>query len=227
MSKKVLVFVTNHATLGEAKEKNGTYLAELTHALEEFSKSNLDYDLVSIEGGNAPIYGHEDQENIDPINEKFLSNEEFRSKLNNTMKASDVNASDYDAVFYPGGFGILYDIAKNEQIAEITKDIYEANKPVAAVCHGPAGLLPIKLSNGKSLLDGKHVTGFTREEEIAFGTINKIPYLLEESLMSRAYKYSKLQPWSEHVIVDGLLVTGQNPASASAVGAEIVKLINA
>lgn len=223
MSKRVLIFVTNHATLGEEGEKNGTYLSELTHALEQFKKADLQYDLVSIYGGSAPIYGHEDPENKDPINEKFLSDEEFKSKLQNTLKASDIDESDYSAVFYPGGFGLLYDLSKDEQVSKITKNLYEANKPVGAVCHGPAGLLPIKLSNGKSILDGKHVTGFTREEEIAFGTINKIPYLLEESLMSKAYKYSKLQPWSEHVIVDGILITGQNPASASLVGKEIVK----
>ncbi len=223
MKKKVLVFLTNHATLGEEKEKNGTYLAELTHAVEEFSKADIGYDLVSIDGGSAPIYGHEDADNKDPMNEKYLSDEEFMSKLNNTHKASDIKASNYDAVFYPGGYGLLYDLAKNEEVANITKGLYENNKTVAAVCHGPGGLLPIVLSNGKSILDGKHITGFTREEEIAFGTIDKIPYLLEESLMHKAYKYSKLQPGVEHVIVDGHLITGQNPSSAGAVGREIVK----
>jgi putative intracellular protease/amidase len=223
MKKKVLVLLTNHATLGEEGEKNGTYLAELTHAVEEFTKSDIGYELVSINGGEAPIYGHEDKDNLDPMNEKYLKNEEFMSKLNNTHKASDINSADYDAAFYPGGYGLLYDLAKNKEVAEITKKLYENNKPVAAVCHGPAGLLPIVLSNGKSILDGRHVTGFTREEEIAFGTIDKIPYLLEESLVEKAHKYSKLEATKEHVIVDGHLITGQNPMSAGAVGKAIVK----
>ena len=226
MNKKVVIFLTNYATLGETNEKNGTYISELTHALDEMIKAGFDYDLVSINGGKAPIYG-EDALEEDEISRTLLDNKEFSSRLNNTMKVSDIKASDYDGVYYPGGFGLLTDLAVNEEVAEISRDIYEAGKPVAAVCHGPAGFLPIKLSNGKSILEGKSVTSFTREEEIAFGTIDKIPYLLEESLMGKAHKFSKVQPWQEHVIVDGLLISGQNPGSAAAVGKEMVKKLQA
>ncbi len=222
--KKILIPLTNHATLGETKEANGTFSPELTHALDVFIDAGYDYDLASINGGEAPIYGTDAED--DAVNSKILKNAEFQSRLKNTLPVSKVNISDYDAVFYPGGFGLLSDLASNTEFAALSARHYEGGGVLSAVCHGPAGLLPITLSNGDKLLADKSVTGFTREEEIDYETIDKIPFLLEEKLARNAKQYNKMQPWSEFVVTDGRVITGQNPASAHAVAQAVVKLLS-
>ncbi|MDJ0841324.1 MAG: type 1 glutamine amidotransferase domain-containing protein [Acidobacteriota bacterium] len=216
--KKILILLTNHDDL--AGEKNGTYAPELTHALHEFKAGGYEYDLVSIQGGAAPIYGEEAD---DAVNQAVLADAEFRKRLADTLPVEKVDPADYAAVFYPGGFGLLFDLYTHEGTAEITAGLYEKGAVVGAVCHGPAGLLPVTLSDGKSILEGKTVTCFTREEEISFGTIDKIPYLLEEKMMEKAARFTKVQPWGDNVIVEDRLITGQNPASAGAVGKAMVE----
>lgn len=215
---KVLIFMTNHATMGDTDEANGTYTPELTHAIDEFIKAGLDYDLVSAKGGKAPIYGAQED---DSITQTLLADSQFNAKLNNTIKADSINIDDYQGVYYPGGYGLLWDLIDNQDIAAQTAKLYQQGAVVGAVCHGPGALLPIRLDNGESILAGKAVTCFTREEEIDFNTIDKIPMLIEEQLTRNAGSFSKKAPWSEHVIVDGQLITGQNPASAGAVGRAI------
>lgn len=222
--KKILIPLTNHATLGDTDKPNGTYAVELTHPLQVFLEAGYEYDLASIEGGKAPIYGTDIEG--DEINSKILGSEEFQHRINNTMPVSEVKLEEYDAIYYPGGFGLLSDLATNEDFAKISAQHYESGGVVGAVCHGPAGLLPITLGNGEKLLANKSVTGFTREEEIDFGTIDDIPFLLEESLARVASQYSKKQPWEVHVIDDDRVITGQNPASAHSVGQAIVKRLS-
>ena len=183
--------------------------------------AGFEYDLVSINGGKAPLYGTDIEG--DKVNEQILSNEDFQNRVNATLPVSQINIDDYDAVYYPGGFGLLYDLATNEDLAKLSAAHYENGGILAAVCHGPAGFLPIVLTNSKKLLANKSVTAFSREEEIDFGTIDKIPYLLEESLTRMAAKYTKVQPWNEFVVEDGRVITGQNPGSAKAVGEGIVR----
>ncbi|MBV7299715.1 type 1 glutamine amidotransferase domain-containing protein [Enterovibrio paralichthyis] len=221
--KKILIIVTNHATLGTTDQANGTYAPELTHALDAFLQAGFAYDVASINGGEVPFYG----ENIedDEVNTRIFNNDEFQSRVKNTIPVSQLNVDDYDAVFYPGGFGLLSDLALHAPTASLTAKLYENGGIVGAVCHGPAALLPITLSNGKPLIEDKTVTSFTREEEVDFGTIQDIPFLLEEALTRKAAKFSKIQPWGVHVIVDGKLVTGQNPASAHGVGEAMVELL--
>ncbi len=220
---KILIFVTNHATLGETDEANGTFAPGITHALHEITGAGFDYDLVSIKGGVAPLYGT-DMEG-DDLNSRVLADENFQNRINNTIPVDQINVDDYDGIFYPGGFGLLTDLASNEDVAALTAKHYENGGVLAAVCHGPAGLLPIKLSNGEALLSQVSVTGFTREEEVDFGTIEKIPFLLEESLARTAKSYSKTRPWGEHLVEDKRVITGQNPASAGAVGRALVKAL--
>lgn len=221
--KKVLIVVTNHATLGETDQANGTYAPELTHVLSELLRAGFDYDIASIKGGRAPLYGTDIED--DAINAKVLTDDDFQNRINNTIPVSQINVDSYDAIFYPGGFGLLSDLASNKDFATISAKHYEDGGIIASVCHGPGALLPITLSNGEKLLASKSVTGFTREEEIDFGTIDDIPFLLEESLARGAARYSKVQPWQEHVIVDGRVITGQNPTSAHGVGKAIVELL--
>ena len=219
--KKILIPVTNHATLGKTDQANGTYAPELTHALKEILTAGFEYDIASINGGKAPLYGTDIEG--DAVNAEILANDDFQNRINNTIPVSQINADSYDAIFYPGGFGLLSDLAANDQFASIAAKHYEDGGVVAAVCHGPAALLPIVLNNGETLLSSKSVTGFTREEEIDFGTINDIPFLLEESLARGAARFNKVQPWQELVIVDERVITGQNPTSAHAVGVAIVE----
>lgn len=219
--KKVLIPVTNHATLGTTDQANGTYSPELTHALHVLLEAGIEYDIASIKGGKAPLYGTDIEG--DTVNDSILNNEAFQNRINNTIPVSQVNIEDYDAVFYPGGFGLLSDLATNEDFAALSAKHYESGGIISAVCHGPGALLPITLSNGEKLLASKSVTGFTREEEVDYGTINDIPFLLEESLARTAARYSKVQPWGEFVVEDDRVITGQNPTSAHAVGVALVK----
>ncbi|MFV7785130.1 type 1 glutamine amidotransferase domain-containing protein [Shewanella marisflavi] len=217
--KKVLIFLTNHATLGTTDEANGTFAPELTHALHELLAAGLDYDLVSIDGGKAPLYGTDIEG--DEVNASMLQDASFISRVNNTIPASQIDIEQYSAIYYPGGFGLLSDLATNEAVAQLSATHYENGGVIGAVCHGPAGLLPITLSNGEKLIADKSVTGFTREEEIDYGTIDKIPFLLEEALTRSAKRYNKVQPWNAFIIEDQRVITGQNPASAGAVGKAI------
>ena len=217
---KVLVLVTNHSTLGDTEEANGTYAPEITHAIDVFNKYELEYDIASIKGGAAPLYG-EDTEG-DDVNRRVLSDNTFSNKISNTLAAETLSLDDYCAVFYPGGFGLLSDLADNEAVAKQTAQLFEKGAVVGAVCHGPAGLLPVKLSNGEHLISNIAVTGFTREEEVEFGTIDKIPYLLEEKLTRTAGQYVKKAPWAEFVVTEDRVITGQNPASAHAVAEAMV-----
>ena len=219
--KKVLIPVTNHANLGETDQANGTYSPELTHALHVLLEAGLDYDIASIKGGKAPLYGTDIEG--DTVNEAILNNEEFQNRINNTLPVSQINIEDYAAVFYPGGFGLLSDLATNEDFAKLSATHYENGGILAAVCHGPGALLPITLSTGEKLLASKSVTGFTREEEIDYGTLADVPFILEESLARSAARYSKVQPWGVFVVEDERVITGQNPSSARAVGEALVK----
>lgn len=221
---KILIPMTNHATLGSTDEANGTFSPELTHALEVFIQAGYDYDLASIVGGSVPVYGKDVED--DEINQRILANTTLQHKLDNTLAVSDVNIDNYCAIYYPGGFGLLSDIAKGSDFALLSAKHYENGGILSAVCHGPAALLPIELSTGEKLLASKSVTGFTREEEIDYETIDKIPFLLEEKLARQSAQYTKKQPWSEFVIEDGRVITGQNPASAGAVAKAVVKQLS-
>lgn len=219
--KKVLIAVTNHPTLGNTDQANGTYAPELTHVVSVLNSHNISYDIASIKGGAAPLYGTDIEG--DEINRAVLADSHFQGLINNTTSLEQLTIDQYDAVFYPGGFGLLSDLAHHEGFAQLSAQHYEQGGIIAAVCHGPAALLPITLSTGEKLLAGKAVTGFTREEEIDFGTIDDIPFLLEESLARNAGRYSKAQPWAELVIEDQRIITGQNPSSAHALGEALAK----
>jgi putative intracellular protease/amidase len=215
----ILILVTNQGTLGEAKEKNGTYAPELTHVLHQFMDANIAFDIASIDGGAAPLYGDDVD---DGVILEVLCDDRVNTALANTSPLSNINPADYSAVFYPGGFGLLYDLAKSEAAGSMSAAIFENGGVIGAVCHGPAGLLPITLSNGENIMANITVTGFTHEEEKDFGTLEKIPYLLEESLTRVAGQYSKKAPWIEFVVEQGRVITGQNPQSATAVGKAMV-----
>ena len=222
--KKILCVVTSNNVKGATGIPTGFWLSELTHPLEKFSAAGFEFELASIKGGKPPIDGDSLDFN-DPINKKFWDDENFQRKLENSLKLDDVKAEDFDAIFFAGGHGVMWDFADSAAIDKVTREIYEHGGIVSAVCHGPAALVNVKLSNGKYLVDGKKLTSFTNGEEEAVQATKIVPFLLETELKNHGANHIAAENWSNHVEIDGRLVTGQNPASAAGVGAEIVKLL--
>lgn len=219
MEKKILFVVSSHDKKGETGEKTGYYLGEVSHAWEVLKEDYM-IDFVSPKGGKPPVDGFDLS---DAVNKKFWEDAVYHNKIDHSMKPSEVNPNDYVAIYYAGGHGAMWDFADNTEIAKIATAIYEKNGVVGAVCHGPAGLVNIKLSNGKYLVDGKKVNAFTNEEEVAVKLEKVVPFALETKLIERGAKFEKSGLWQPHVTVDGRLITGQNPQSAKGVGEAILK----
>jgi putative intracellular protease/amidase len=215
MKKKILFVVTSHDTKGSTGEKTGYYLGEVSHPWKVLKDAGYEIDFVSPKGGNPPVDGFDLS---DPENKAFWEDEFYHNKITNTLKPSAVKAADYAAIYYAGGHGAMWDLPGNEEIAKLAADIYQHNGVVAAVCHGPAGLVNIKLKDGSYLVAGKKINGFSNEEEAAVKLTDVVPFLLEEKLKERGGIYEKSAPWQSHVTVDQRLITGQNPQSAKAVG---------
>ncbi len=223
--KKVLFVVTSHDKKGSTEQPTGYYLSEVSHAWEVLNSAGYEMDFVSPQGGKAPVDGL----NLnDTTNKAFWENSTYRQKVENTLKPSEVKVDEYVAIYYAGGHGTMWDFADNTELATIARQIYENNGVIGAVCHGPAGLVNIKLSNGKYLVKGKKINAFSNEEEIAVKLENVVPFMLETKLMERGAKFEKSGLWQAHITTDQRVVTGQNPASAKGVGeamlAEIQKL---
>src|SRR6056297_1795380 len=218
--KKILFVVTSHDQLGNTGKSTGFYLSEVTHPWDVLHAAGYEIDFVSPKGGKAPV---DDFDMSDPVNKKFWDNEYYQNKVQNTMKPSQINPGEYVAIHYAGGHGTMWDFPGNEQIASIASKIYENNGVVSAVCHGPAGLVNVKLSNGNYLVDGKKVSAYTNEEEKAVKLDTVVPFLLESKLKDRGAEFEQSGNWQKQVSVDGRLVTGQNPQSATAVGEKTLK----
>lgn len=215
MKPKILFVVTSHDTKGSTGEKTGYYLGEVSHPWEVLTGAGYEIDFVSPQGGNPPVDGFDLG---DPVNKKFWEDAYYHNKITHSMKPSEVKPGDYKAIFYAGGHGAMWDLPGNIEIAKIAAKIYEQNGVVAAVCHGPAGLVNVQLSDGAYLVNGKKVNGFTNEEEAAVKLTDVVPFLLEDQLKARGGVFEKSGPWQVHVTVDGRLITGQNPQSAKGVG---------
>lgn len=213
----VLVVVSNHGEL--AGKPNGTYLPELTHALHVLDEAKITYELASPQGGRVPGYGAD----ADELTRSMLADAAFSARLEQTLRLADVDASRYDGVFYPGGYGLLFDLADDAESHRVAAAFFERGAPVAAVCHGPAALARVRRADGASILEGRQVTGFTREEEVAMNTLGDIPFVLEERMLEVGATYHKKAKWKVLLVEDGPLITGQNPASAKAVGEALAR----
>lgn len=217
--KKILFVVTSHDKKGDTGQPTGYYLSEVAHPWEILHNAGYEIDFVSPKGGKAPVDGFDLN---DPINKKFWENKTYRKKIENTLTPSQINPADYVAIHYAGGHGAVWDLPNNEAIASIATKIYENNGVVSAVCHGPAGIVNIKLSNGSYLVEGKKVNAFTNEEEVAVGLEKVVPFLLEDKLKERGVVFEKSGLWQSHVVTDQRLVTGQNPQSALELGKAVL-----
>lgn len=224
---KVLFVLTSHDQLGDTGEKTGFWLEEFASPYYRLKDAGVDITLASPRGGQPPLdpKSHEPDAQTEDT-ERFEKDQEARNQLANTVRLSDVNASDYDAVFYPGGHGPLWDLHKDEHSIKLIEDFIKAGKPVAAVCHAPAVLLNVKDASGESLVKGKKVTGFSNSEESAVGLSKVVPYLLEDQLVEKGGIYEKVDDWNSLAVVDGQLITGQNPASSAAVADELIKALS-
>lgn len=222
MKDKILFVITSHEEKGNTGEKTGYYLGEVAHPWKVLVNAGYEIDFVSPKGGESPIDGFDLE---DPINKEFYENEYYQNKIKNSMKPEEVKPEEYLSIFYAGGHGAVWDFPQNEAIAALATKIYENNGIVAAVCHGPAGLLNIKLSNGKYLIDGKKVNGFTNVEEEAVGLTEVVPFLLEDEMKKRGGIFEAVEPWQPYVVVDQRVITGQNPQSATKVGEAMVEAL--
>lgn len=220
--KKVLIVLTSHDTLGDTGKETGFYLPEVTHPLHAFTQAGLTVDFVSPKGGKAPMVGVDLE---DPLNKSFLDDSEQVARVENTLDPAQIDPAEYSAIFYAGGHGTMWDFADNQELAAIAAAIYEAGGIVGAVCHGPAALVNIKLSDGEYLVANKTVAAFTNEEEAAVGLTDIVPFLLEAKLIERGANFTKVPNFQAHVVACDRLVTGQNPASAAGVGQKMVELI--
>ena len=222
MKDKILFVVTSHGELGDSGRKTGYFLSEVTHPWSVLGEK-YDIDVVSPKGGRPPVDGF----NLDdPINRKFWDNPEWQDKMSSTITPDQVNPSDYKAIFYAGGHGAMFDFPTNKKLAEIASAIYENGGIVAAVCHGPAGLINILLPDSSNLIKGKKLDSFTNAEEEVNGTVAYMPFLLQTALVNKGAIFDCGAPWTDHVIVDGQLITGQNPQSALSVGKAILKALS-
>ncbi|KAJ3318834.1 hypothetical protein HDV06_007015 [Boothiomyces sp. JEL0866] len=215
VAKENIIFVmTNHADLGTTGKKTGYWVSEVAHPYN-YLKQFYNITFASPKGGVSPVDpGSLEAHKEDPSVITFLQDSNVQEKLKNTIPLSQLNPSDYAALLFPGGHGPMYDLYSDEQSLSFAAKVYENNKVVAALCHGPAAICQIKLSNGEYLIKGKRVTGFSNAEEDAVQLSKLMPYLLEDELKKNGGLYESAPNWQSHVIVDGRLITGQNPASA-------------
>lgn len=225
MSKKVLFVITSHDELGNTGQKTGFWTEELAAPYYALSDKNVEITLASPKGGQPPI----DPKSEDPSSQtdatlRMDNDEVLKEKLKNTHKLSEVKSEDFDAVFYPGGHGPLWDLAEDKDSQDLIVDFYRNDKPVAFVCHAPGVLKDVKI-DGEYLVKGKNVTGFTNTEEEAVQLTDVVPFLVEDMLKKNGGVYSKIGDWSPYALVDGRLITGQNPASSEKVAEELLKLI--
>lgn len=222
-SKKLLIVVSSL----DKKTENlvgGYWFPELTHPVEVLDEAGIGYDLASPQGGFAPFDGFDlkDQASLN-----FWVNPEHRNKLGTTLKLSDVNPADYVAILLVGGHGPMWDFVQNPELDSIIRTIYENEGIVSAVCHGPAGLIDVTLSNGKRLIAGRKLTAFTAEEEEARQYHKIVPFELESALKNAGAVFEEAPLFENKVVTDGRLITGQNPASARALGEALVKALKA
>ncbi len=223
---KILIVLTSHSELGDTGKKTGFWVEEFAAPYYELADAGAEITLASPKGGKPPI---------DPSSElpgaqtkfthRFDQDGPLKQKLAHTLKLSDVKAADYDAVFYPGGHGPLWDLTKDAKSIALLEAFQHQAKPMALVCHAPCALLNVKLPNGDLLIKGKNVTGFSDTEEAIVKLTKVVPFLLEDELKKAGAHYSQGPDWGVYVKTDGLLITGQNPASSAEAARTLLKLL--
>ena len=224
---RVLIVLTSHSDLGNTGEKTGFWVEEFAAPYYVLADEGAELTVASPKGGQPPVDPKsEAPEAQTGATKRFYSDYDLIDKVAHTLKLSEVNESDFDAVFYPGGHGPLWDLANDEQSIALIENFYKNNKPVAFVCHAPAALTKVKAPNGDPLVKGKEVTGFSNSEEEAVKLTEVVPFLLEDEIKKLGGHYSSGPDWGVHVKTDGLLITGQNPASSGAAAKQLLEVLH-
>jgi putative intracellular protease/amidase len=222
--KKVLFVLTSHEELGNTGEKTGFWIEEFASPYYKLIDNNVEVILSSPKGGQPPIDPKSASLDFQtPATVRFNNDKKTQEKLSKTIKLEIVNETDYDAVFYPGGHGPLWDLAEDKNSIALIEAFYKKNKPVGAVCHAPAIFKNTKNIDGTPLVKGKKVTGFTNTEEEAVKLTNIVPFLVEDMLKKNGGIYSKIGDWQPYAVEDGFLITGQNPASSELVAEKLLE----
>ncbi len=215
---KILMVLTSHDKLGNTGEKTGFWLEEFASPYYVFKDAGVGITLASPLGGQPPLDPKSDATDFQTeATRRFKADPAAQAVLASTLKLADISVADFDAVFYPGGHGPLWDLAEDAASIALIEAMLKAGKPVAAVCHAPGVLRHPKTPDGTSVVKDKAVTGFTNTEEVAVGLTQVVPFLVEDMLKQNGGRYSKVGDWQPHVVTDGLLITGQNPASSEPV----------
>ena len=226
--KKILMVLTSHDQLGTSGAKTGFWLEEFAAPYYVFKDAGATITVASVKGGQPPLDPKSDDEaSQTEATRRFKADPSTQALLARTLKLSDLPATAYDAVFYPGGHGPLWDLAENATSIALIETTLAAGKPVAAVCHAPAVLRHPKSPDGQSVVQGKNVTGFTNTEEETVGLTSIVPFLVEDMLKKNGGKYSQGPDWQPYVVTDGLLITGQNPASSAMAAHALLTVLNA
>jgi putative intracellular protease/amidase len=224
---KVLIVLTSHDKLGDTGEKTGFWLEEFASPYYHLKDAGVQVTLASPGGGQPPLDPKSNEPDFQTdATRRFDDDQTAQKELANTARLAEMKVEDFDAVFYPGGHGPLWDLHNDSDSIALIEGFISAGKPVATVCHAPAALLKAKGQNGDPLVKGKKVTGFSNSEEAAVALTDVVPYLLEDQLVALGGVYQKVEDWNPLAVVDGLLITGQNPASSEAVAEALVKTIN-
>lgn len=224
--KNVLMVLTSHDQLGDTGKKTGFWLEEFAAPYYTLKDAGANITLVSPAGGQPPLDPKSDEPDAQTeATRRFKADPDAQKVLASTGKLSEVKAADFDAVFYPGGHGPLWDLAEDKHSIALIEAMAAAGKPVAAVCHAPGVLRHVKAADGTPLVKGKKVTGFTNTEEEGVGLTKVVPFLVEDMLKQNGGEYSKGADWQSYVVTDGTLITGQNPASSEAGAAALLKLL--
>ncbi len=224
---KILMVLTSHDQLCDTGLKTGFCLEEFAAPYYVFKDAGALISLVSPLGGQPPLDPKSDDPSAQtPATERFKADAAAQALLASTSKLADINAADFDAVFYPGGHGPLWDLAEDKHSIALIEAFASAGKPVAAVCHAPAVLRHTKNADGTPLVQGRQVTGFTNSEEAAVQLTEIVPFLVEDMLKAKGGNYSKVADWQSYAVVDGMLVTGQNPASSELAAHHLLKLLS-
>ena len=218
--------LTSHSELGNTGKKTGFWIEEFAAPYYVLVDAGAIITIASPNGGQPPVDpASEAADAQTPATKRFFADNEAIDKVATTKKLSEINAANYDAVFYPGGHGPLWDLANDTNSIQLIEDFYNNQKPVAFVCHSPAALVKVTGENGEPLVKGKKLTGFSNTEEEAVGLTKVVPFLLEDELTKLGAQYSKVANWGSYTQQDGLLITGQNPASSAAVAELLLKTL--
>ncbi|MCW3149747.1 type 1 glutamine amidotransferase domain-containing protein [Stutzerimonas stutzeri] len=225
---KVLIVLTSHDQLGDTGKPTGFWLEEFAAPYFVLRDAGVELTLASPRGGQPPLDPKSDEPDAQTeATRRFKADAEAQRALASSVPLAQVAAADFDALFFPGGHGPLWDLAQDSHCIALIEAFVRANKPVAAVCHAPAVLTEVRAPGGEFLVKGRGVTGFTNSEEAAVELTEVVPFLLEDRLQARGGNYSKGPDWAPYVVVDGRLITGQNPASSEAAAEALLELLRA